>query len=67
MRRLHPHGELRAVVRLSDGLIEMKDRSELSLAASRSETTIRLARGSIIVQAAKQHGRTPTSRPTTAA
>jgi hypothetical protein len=47
----------RAVVRLGDGsLIEMKDRSELSLSANRSETTIRLARGSIIVQAAKQRG-----------
>ena len=45
----------RAVVRLGDGtLIEMRDRSELSLSKTTQGTTIHLDRGSIVVEAAKQ-------------
>lgn len=44
-----------AVIRLRDGsLVEMRERSELSLASRRDGVTINLAGGSIIVQAAKQ-------------
>jgi hypothetical protein len=44
-----------AVVRLGDGtLIEMRDRSELYLTKSGSDTTIHLNRGNIVVEAAKQ-------------
>ena len=44
-----------AVLRLPDAsLIEMRERTELSLAHRRDGATIRLERGSIIVQAAKQ-------------
>jgi len=44
-----------AVLRLPDGsLVEMRERTELSLAHRRDGTTVRLERGSIIVQAAKQ-------------
>lgn len=46
-----------AVVRLGDGsLIEMKDRSEFSINQTLRGTTLHLARGSVIVEAAKQKG-----------
>lgn len=46
-----------AVVRLADGSrIEMRERSALSLAERGGDTTIRVARGGIIVEAAEQHG-----------
>jgi hypothetical protein len=46
----------RAVIRLRDGsLVEMAERSDLALTERWSGKTIRLARGSILVEAAKQH------------
>ena len=46
-----------AIVRLKDGsTIEMKDRSEVYLTKSGQGTTIHLDRGSIVVEAARQHG-----------
>jgi ferric-dicitrate binding protein FerR (iron transport regulator) len=48
----------RAVVRLGDGtLIEMKDRSELSINQTLRGTTIQLSSGNVIVEAAKQKDR----------
>jgi len=46
----------RAVIRLRDGsLVEMAERSDLALTERWSGKTIRLARGSVLVEAAKQH------------
>lgn len=47
-----------AVVRLGDGsLVEMRERSEIAVGDRMGETTIRVDRGSVIVEAAKQHGK----------
>ena len=55
----------RAVIRLRDGsLVEMAERSDLALAERWSGKTIRLARGSVMVEAAKQHrGRLEVATP----
>jgi len=48
-------GGSRAVLRLSDGsLVEMGERAELAVTARGHDMTVRLARGQIIVQAAKR-------------
>ena len=47
-----------AVFRLGDGsLVEMRERSEIAVGDRMGETTIRVDRGSVIVEAAKQHGK----------
>ena len=55
----------RAVIRLRDGsLVEMAERSDLKLTERWSGKTIRLARGSVLVQAAKQRrGRLEVATP----
>jgi hypothetical protein len=53
--RIRTAKDARASVRLGDGsVIEMKDRSELSLTNNSLGTTIHLNRGAIVVEAAKQ-------------
>lgn len=53
--RIRTAKDARALVRLGDGsVIEMKDRSELSLTNNSLGTTIHLNRGAIVVEAAKQ-------------
>jgi hypothetical protein len=47
-----------AVVRLNDGsLVEMRERSEFYVSETPGGTTVNLARGNVIVEAAKQHNR----------
>jgi hypothetical protein len=56
--RIRTAREAGAVVKLSDGsLIEMRERSEFSIADNPQGITIHLDRGQIIVQAAKQRSR----------
>jgi hypothetical protein len=53
--RIRTAKDAHAFVRLGDGsLIEMKDRSELSLTRNTQGTTIHLNRGAIVVEAARQ-------------
>jgi FecR protein len=53
--RIRTAKDAHAFVRLGDGsVIEMKDRSELSLSKNSLGTTIHLNRGAIVVEAAKQ-------------
>jgi len=54
--RIRTAKDAHAFVRLGDGsVIEMKDRSELSLTKNSLGTTIHLNRGAIVVEAAKQN------------
>lgn len=47
-----------AVIRLSDGSrVEMRERTQLTVTERREGMTVRLAAGSVIVEAAKQHSR----------
>ncbi|MDX6695975.1 MAG: hypothetical protein QOF02_3578 [Blastocatellia bacterium] len=47
-----------AVVRLTDGsLVEMSERAEVNISENSGGTTVNLARGQVIVEAAKQHSR----------
>lgn len=53
--RIRTAKDAHAFIRLGDGsVIEMKDRSELSLSKNSLGTTIQLNRGAIVVEAAKQ-------------
>jgi hypothetical protein len=55
--RVRTAKDAHAFVRLGDGsMIEMKDRSELSVTKNAQGTTIHLNRGSIVVEAARQRG-----------
>lgn len=55
--RMRTAKDAHAFIRLGDGsMIEMKDRSELSVTKNGQGTTIHLNRGSIVVEAAKQRG-----------
>jgi hypothetical protein len=55
--RVRTAKDAHALIRLGDGsMIEMKDRSELSVSKNAQGTTIYLNRGSIVVEAAKQRG-----------
>jgi hypothetical protein len=53
--RARTAGGAHAMLRLRDGsLVEMNERAEFGVAMGRADTTIQLARGNIIVQAAKR-------------
>ena len=53
-----------AMLQLHDGsVVELRERSGFSTTQTASDLTIRLGRGSIIVQAAKRRSRTPVSSP----
>lgn len=53
--KLRTPGDSRAMVRLRDGsLVEMNQHAEFSVSARRTDTTVHLDRGDIIVQAAKR-------------